>query len=807
MLQLIFRFLFSITAVLVISLPPAKTIALTATEVEAIAWQVSVLISPNLTAKGDQLLIPGSKTGSGVIIGRERSLNGDNYSNTYYVLTALHVVAKKGGFHAIAMPDGAVYYVEANPLSNQVIPLGEFAGDLGESIEGLDLAILKFVSDRDYAVAPIATTLPTPGEPIFINGWPNPVNLGIIQRDRRFNSGNLHQIVSPPQADGGYSFLYTNETESGMSGAPIFNANGELIGIHGRGRGIENRCSSPEMNLNHSCGMPILPALPRIAAEKIPLPLNQMNQNAVTVEMIQYGLRYRGQSDHIQGDRWPLTVLGTVINPDYSTSLYHTSLVLTNPETNVNINSVNLANNDSSNRSTAAANTLHPPKSPPVYYVNPQTGNNHATAGRTPENPVKSISYILQSSLPPGTIINLAPGIYNSSNETFPLKLPTGVILQGNPVKTANQNQDNRETIREVVIVGGGFTTTQLWGQQNVAIVASDRSQITGITVSNPLKNGTGIWVETGHPIIRDNIFRENNREGIFVGNNASPIIANNQFIHNINNGISISNQASGEIQGNVFNHSEFGMAIAGNAAPEITDNQFQGHRIGLIVTEQAHPKLNNNTIENNREYGVLSLSTTDPEIANNNQIRGNPLSNQLTVKTHAWGLPLPPKLAPSLVFGCLEYDAGLATWVSNGKAAIPQPMILWPPELLQPTNRCQSVAGKLNGIVAQGQNLLENLFLKTGRVNNSPVVCLVSDWQSNCQTNNMLFPLQISQEINQERNQARINPIQQLQNLLAFPLTAPGNPVQQLEEEAIAPLQFLSERLQSPPGLWFVQP
>lgn len=799
MLRSLLRFILSTTAVLVISLSPEKTIALTATEVEAIAWQVSVLISPNLTAKGDKLLIPGSKTGSGVIIGRERSLNGG--SNTYYVLTALHVVAKKGGFHALAMPDGAVYYVEANPLSNQVIPLGEFVGDLGESIEGLDLAILKFVSDRDYAVAPIATTLPTPGEPIFINGWPNPVNLRIIQRDRRFNSGNLRQIVSPPQADGGYSFLYTNETESGMSGAPIFNANGELIGIHGRGRGIENYCSSPEMNLNHSCGMPILPALPKIAAQKIPLPLNQMNQNAVRVEMIEYGLRYRGQSDHIQGDQWPLTVLGTVINPDYNTSLYHTSLALTNPETSINNNSVNLANNNNSNPLTAA-NTLNTPKSPPVYYVNPQTGNNHATAGRTPENPVKSISYILQSSLLPGTIINLAPGIYNSSNETFPLKLPTGVILQGNPVKTANQNQDNRETIREVVIVGGGFTTTQFWGQQNVAIVASDRSQITGITVSNPLKNGTGIWVETGHPIIRDSIFRENNREGIFIGNNASPTIANNQFIDNINNGISISNQAGGEIQGNVFKNGEFGMAIAGNAAPEITDNQFQDHRIGLIVTEQAHPKLNSNTIQNNREYGVLSLSTTDPEIATNNQIRDNLLSNQLTVKIHEWGLPLPPKLAPSLVFGCLEYNAGLATWVSNGKAAIPQPMILWPPELLQPTNRCQSVAGKLNGIVAQGQNLLENLFLKTGRVNNSPVVCWVSEWQSNCQTNNMLFPLQINQEINQARS-----PIQQLQDLLVFPLTAPGNRVQQLEEEAIAPLQFLSERLQPPPGLWFVKP
>jgi len=383
-------------------------------------------------------------------------------------------------------------------------------------------------------------------------------------------------------------------------------------------------------------------------------------------------LRYRGQSDRIQGDRWPLTALGTVINPNFDATL-----ALSNPETSINSNSVNAANNDSSNPIAAAAN---PPKSPPVYYVNPQTGNNHATAGKTPDTPFKSISYILESSLLPGTVINLAPGIYYSSNETFPLKLPTGVILQGNMPESANQNQDNREAIREVLIVGGNFTPTRNWGQQNVTIVASDRSQISGITVSNPLRNGTGIWVETGNPIIRHNIFSKNNREGIFIGSNARPGISNNQFIDNISNGISISNEAGGEIRGNIFKNSEFGVAIAGNAAPVFTDNKFQGHRIGLIVTEQARPKLNSNIIENNREYGVLSLSAANPEIAPNNQIRGNPLSNQLAVKTQEWGLPLPAELSPSLVFGCLEYDAGLATWVSNGKTSIPQPMILWPP-------------------------------------------------------------------------------------------------------------------------------
>ncbi|HEY9837973.1 MAG TPA: hypothetical protein V6D27_13875, partial [Vampirovibrionales bacterium] len=69
-------------------------LALNPAEVDAVAWQVSVLISPNLTQQGDAFLIEGEKTGSGVIVARE--------GNSYYVLTALHVVWKRGGFHAIA---------------------------------------------------------------------------------------------------------------------------------------------------------------------------------------------------------------------------------------------------------------------------------------------------------------------------------------------------------------------------------------------------------------------------------------------------------------------------------------------------------------------------------------------------------------------------------------------------------------------------------------------------------------------------------------------------------------------------------
>ncbi|WP_199245239.1 right-handed parallel beta-helix repeat-containing protein [[Phormidium] sp. ETS-05] len=680
-----------------------RVIAATPTEIEAMARRVSVLISPNLTQKGDKLVVAGQKTGSGVLVARS--------GNTYYVLTALHVVSKTGGFHAISTADGAVYYVDATANSPDIIPLGKLAGTLGEKITGLDLALLKFTSQTPYEVARIAPLESATNEPVFISGWPNPDDLRLTVRQRRFAPGNLAEIVTPPIADGGYSLLYTSETSDGMSGGPIFNANGELIGIHGRGRGIENNCSTPEISANHSCGIPISLFLNSAQIQAAQIPFNAA----------------------------PVTIV-TTPSPVPTAS----------PE---------------------------PATTETVYYIDPQRGANKASAGKTPDNPFQSITYALQGAQP-GTIINLAPGLY-SSKEQFPIKIPTGVIIQGDE---SNQGQ-------AIIISGGGWEMTRNAGRQNLAIVAGDRAEIKGVTITNP--QGTGIWIENSNPIIRNNSFTKSQREGILITGMAAPVIENNKFHDNQANGIAIIGQSAGNIHQNQFYNNGFALVMGGASNPTIAANHLLGNRIGIIIIDSSQPVLQDNIIENNSQYGILIQPQAELPDIQNNLFRANKISNTLIAETNPTNLTLPASL-PRFPFSCIQYDRGWATFAQNGSNSIPQPLLIWnESQLLPPQTRCQDVTTKLNGIITVNGNRLEDMLLTTGELNNSNAICFVRDIQEKCEPENLI--------LNVMGNHGEA-----LKNI--FIVQPPANSIQKIGGETIAPLQPLAQILQPEPGLWFVK-
>lgn len=225
------KFSLGITTVLTgatIALIQPAALALTAYEIDQISAQFTVLIN-------------GINPGSGTIISQE--------GNTYYVLTAKHVVATEDEY-TIVTPDGRQYLINYH----QVVKLPE-----------VDLAIVEFQSDRLYQVATFANyNYDADFRHVFISGWPQS-QLPIAQRQRVFNAGLLISkeyklaLASNPISQG-YELFYTNITGLGLSGGPLLDTRGRVIGIHGNSEGtkIYDRESQilARVTLGFSSGIP-----------------------------------------------------------------------------------------------------------------------------------------------------------------------------------------------------------------------------------------------------------------------------------------------------------------------------------------------------------------------------------------------------------------------------------------------------------------------------------------------------------------------------------------------------------------------
>ena len=226
-----------LAGMIVTVIPSWAVAALTYDQVDAIASQVTVVIAQGLQP-GDIEARQEWNPGSGVLVAHE----GD----WYYALTALHVVRTRGTVYGIRTSDGDVHIVDDVDETTNIIPLGAERGEFGETINGLDLALVKFQSDRQYPVVTMGdSSRITPGDRLVISGWPNPDDAA-ARRQRQSVNGQLTAVLNRPSSDGGYSFLYDNLTRRGMSGGPVMNVAGELVGIHGRGKGVGNNCGGPQ---------------------------------------------------------------------------------------------------------------------------------------------------------------------------------------------------------------------------------------------------------------------------------------------------------------------------------------------------------------------------------------------------------------------------------------------------------------------------------------------------------------------------------------------------------------------------------
>ena len=122
------------------------------------------------------------------------------------------LIHKQGKIYTVITNDGRIYEAQVT----QVVKFGDD-----------DLGLLQFNSDQVYEIASVGNSSAlTVGDEVFASGFTSE-NKEII-----FTNGNLSLLLDKP-LEGGYQMGYTNDIYKGMSGGPLLNMQGELVGING----------------------------------------------------------------------------------------------------------------------------------------------------------------------------------------------------------------------------------------------------------------------------------------------------------------------------------------------------------------------------------------------------------------------------------------------------------------------------------------------------------------------------------------------------------------------------------------------
>ena len=187
---------------------PGLGVILGTVTVALVQWQAvsaPTSVQVNEIAKQITVMIGGlDGEGSGVIINRQ--------GNTYTVLTAYHVVEKPGG-RDLTAPDGQQYRAESS-----------------QRLGKLDLALIKFSSSRNYPVAQVAdSSAVKPGARVYFAGFPVPSRSNVPERRYFFIPAQISE-----GGTGESDLLFTGQPRKGVSGGPILNAWGFVIGIYGQ---------------------------------------------------------------------------------------------------------------------------------------------------------------------------------------------------------------------------------------------------------------------------------------------------------------------------------------------------------------------------------------------------------------------------------------------------------------------------------------------------------------------------------------------------------------------------------------------
>jgi parallel beta-helix repeat protein len=247
---------------------------------------------------------------------------------------------------------------------------------------------------------------------------------------------------------------------------------------------------------------------------------------------------------------------------------------------------------------TTLPTTLQVAQANVIIFVSPNGSD--ANSGLSADQPLRSLTAALNKNLQSGAIIQLASGTYSAeTGEKFPLIIPSGVTLRGNPT---NQGQ-------EIIVSGGDRFVSPTFAQQNIALLAASGSRIEGITLTNKNPRGYALWLESAQNVtITNNTFANSTHDGVFLTGATSANITNNIFTKNGANGLSALGTSTGLIQSNTFDNTGFGLAIGQNSKVAVVSNRIVNNRGGIVVSNLSMPSFRNNLIANNQENGLVIL-------------------------------------------------------------------------------------------------------------------------------------------------------------------------------------------------------
>lgn len=185
-------------------------------DVANITREFTVLISKEDVFSGKKFPLA-----SGVIVEQriapERQNNaGENFKYKYLVLTNWHVIHPNQN----KKRDNSPYYVTIAGITRPISCIHERSS----KTSGKDVTVVEFLSNNEYNPAKMNPKLPDLLEKIYISGWRLSTSMPTFETTKSSIFQNYES------SDLGYAV--GTKTFEGMSGGPIVNSEGYLIGIH-----------------------------------------------------------------------------------------------------------------------------------------------------------------------------------------------------------------------------------------------------------------------------------------------------------------------------------------------------------------------------------------------------------------------------------------------------------------------------------------------------------------------------------------------------------------------------------------------